>query len=74
MKPVLRLQSLPRRLSGELHCKPKRDIRILPTGKLNIVFRPVNRFGVILRKKPIGKSDKTAALRLDEKFAPGLRE
>ena len=43
MKPILRYQSqlLPRR-----SYKPKRLIRIRPVPRLNIVFRPVNRFGV----------------------------
>jgi hypothetical protein len=42
MKPVLRYQS---HLLYRKSYKPKRVIRIRPTGKLNIVFRPVNRFG-----------------------------
>ena len=31
--------------------KPVRTMRIRPTGKVNIVFRPANRFGVKLRLK-----------------------
>jgi hypothetical protein len=42
MKPVLRYQS---QLLYRRSYKPKRVIRIRPTGKLNFVFRPVNRFG-----------------------------
>ena len=42
MKPVLRYQS---QLLYRKSYKPKRVLRIRPTGKLNIVFRPVNRFG-----------------------------
>jgi hypothetical protein len=44
MKPINRYRSQPRRLSGGLHYKPKRVIRIRPA-PLKIVFRPVNRFG-----------------------------
>jgi hypothetical protein len=43
MKPVLRYQS---QLLYRRSYKPKRVIRIRPTGKLNFVFRPVNRFGL----------------------------
>jgi hypothetical protein len=42
MKPVLRYQS---QLLYRKSYKPKRVIRIRPTGKLNFVFRPVGRFG-----------------------------
>jgi hypothetical protein len=43
MKPVLRHQGqlLPRR-----SFKPFRTMRIRPTGKVNVVFRPVKRFGL----------------------------
>jgi hypothetical protein len=42
MKPAIRYQSrlLPRR-----SFRPHRVIRIRPAAKLNLVFRPVNRFG-----------------------------
>ncbi|HEX3719143.1 MAG TPA: hypothetical protein VH595_14365 [Verrucomicrobiae bacterium] len=43
MKPVLRYQS---QLLFRRGYKPKRVIRIRPAGKLNLVFRPVNRFGI----------------------------
>ena len=43
MKTVIRYQSQPRKLSGE-H-KPNRIIRIRPTQRPNLVFRPMNRFG-----------------------------
>jgi hypothetical protein len=43
MKPVLRYQS---QLLFRRSYKPKRVIRIPPTAKLNLVFRPVNRFGI----------------------------
>jgi hypothetical protein len=43
MKPVLRYQS---QLLFRRSYKPKRVIRIRPTTKLNLVFRPVNRFGI----------------------------
>ena len=42
MKPVLRYQS---QLLYRRSYKPRRPMRIRPTGRLNIVFRPVNRFG-----------------------------
>jgi hypothetical protein len=42
MKPVLRYQS---QLLYRKSYKPKRVLRIRPAGRLNIVFRPVNRFG-----------------------------
>ena len=42
MKPVIRYQSL---LLFRKSYKPQRVIRIRPTGRLNLVFRPVNRFG-----------------------------
>jgi hypothetical protein len=42
MKHVLRYQS---QLLFRKSYKPKRVLRIRPTGKLNVVFRPVNRFG-----------------------------
>jgi hypothetical protein len=43
MKPVLRYQS---QLLNRRSYKPLRAIRIRPTGKVNIVFRPVKRFGL----------------------------
>ncbi len=43
MKPVLRYQS---QLLFRRSYKPNRVIRIRPTAKLNLVFRPVNRFGI----------------------------
>ncbi len=43
MKPVLRYQS---QLLLRRSYKPFRAMRIRPTGKVNIVFRPANRFGV----------------------------
>ena len=43
MKPVLRYQS---QLLFRRSYKPKRVIRIRPAAKLNLVFRPVNRFGI----------------------------
>jgi hypothetical protein len=42
MKPVMRYQS---QLLFRSY-KPKRVIRIRPTVKLNLVFRPAHRFGV----------------------------
>ena len=43
MKPVLRYQS---QLLYRKSYKPRRAIRIRPTAKLNLVFRPARRFGV----------------------------
>jgi hypothetical protein len=43
MKPTIRHQS---QLLFRRSYKPKRVIRIRPLPRLNIVFRPVNRFGV----------------------------
>ena len=43
MKPVLRYQS---RLLFRRSYKPFRAMRIRPTGKVNIVFRPAKRFGL----------------------------
>ena len=43
MKPVLRYQS---QLFFRRRYKPFRALRIRPTGKVNIVFRPVKRFGL----------------------------
>ena len=43
MKPVMRYQS---QLLYRRSYKPKRATRIRPTAKLNLVFRPSNRFGV----------------------------
>lgn len=43
MKIVIIYQS---QLLNRRSYKPKRVIRIRPTGKLNFTFRPVNRFGV----------------------------
>ena len=42
MKPVLRYQS---QLLFRKSYKPNRVIRIRPATRLNLVFRPVNRFG-----------------------------
>ena len=42
MKPVIRYQS---QLLFRKSYKPNRVLRIRPTGRLNLVFRPVNRFG-----------------------------
>ena len=42
MKPVIRYQS---KLLFRRSYKPNRIIRIRPTQRLNLVFRPVNRFG-----------------------------
>ena len=42
MKPVTRYQS---RLLFRKSYKPNRAIRIRPGAKLNLVFRPVRRFG-----------------------------
>jgi hypothetical protein len=43
MKPVVRYQS---QLLFRKSRKPHRVIRIRPTAKLNLVFRPTHRFGV----------------------------
>lgn len=43
MKPVLRYQS---QLLFRKSYKPNRILRIRPSGKLNIVFRPAKRFGL----------------------------
>ena len=43
MKPVLRYQS---QLLFRRSYKPLRAMRIRPTGNVNIVFRPVKRFGL----------------------------
>jgi hypothetical protein len=43
MKPIVRYQS---QLLYRKSYKPKRVLRIRPAGKLNFVFRPVNRFGL----------------------------
>lgn len=43
MKPVLRYQS---QLLFRKSYKPNQVIRIRPTRRLNLVFRPVHRFGV----------------------------
>jgi hypothetical protein len=43
MKPILRYQS---QLLFRKSYKPNRVIRIRPAQRLNLVFRPVNRFGV----------------------------
>ena len=43
MKPVLRYQS---QLLFRRSYKPFRAMRIRPTGKVNIVFRPAKRFGL----------------------------
>jgi hypothetical protein len=42
MKPVIRYQ---RQLLFRKSYKPNRVLRIRPTQRLNIVFRPVERFG-----------------------------
>ena len=42
MKPVIRYQS---QLLFRRSYKPNRVLRIRPTQRLNLVFRPVNRFG-----------------------------
>jgi len=42
MKPVIRYQS---QLLFRKSYKPSRVIRIRPAQRLNVVFRPVNRFG-----------------------------
>jgi hypothetical protein len=42
MKPVIRYQS---QLLYRRSYKPNRVIRIRPVQRLNLVFRPVNRFG-----------------------------
>ena len=42
MKPVLRYQS---QLLFRRSYKPNRVLRIRPMRRLNLVFRPVNRFG-----------------------------
>ena len=42
LKPVIRYQS---QLLLRRSYKPNRILRIRPTGRLNLVFRPVNRFG-----------------------------
>jgi hypothetical protein len=43
MKPIVRYQS---QLLFRRSYKPIRTMRIRPTGKVNIVFRPVRRFGL----------------------------
>ena len=43
MKPVIRYQS---QLLFRKSYKPNRVIRLRPAARLNIVFRPANRFGV----------------------------
>jgi hypothetical protein len=43
MKPAQRYQS---QLFYRRSYKPRRGIRIRPIAKLNLVFRPANRFGV----------------------------
>ena len=43
MKPIVRHQS---QLLFRRSYKPVRTMRIRPTGKVNIVFRPVRRFGL----------------------------
>jgi hypothetical protein len=43
MKPVRRYQS---QLLLRRRFKPSRTIRIRPTGKVDIVFRPAKRFGL----------------------------
>jgi hypothetical protein len=43
MKPIVRYQS---QLLFRRSYKPVRTMRIRPTGKVNIVFRPVRRFGL----------------------------
>jgi hypothetical protein len=42
MKPVMRYQS---QLLFRRSFKPNRAMRIRPTQRLNLMFRPVNRFG-----------------------------
>ena len=42
MKPVIRYQS---QLLFRKSYKPNRVMRIRPSRRLNLVFRPVNRFG-----------------------------
>jgi hypothetical protein len=42
MKPILRYQS---QLLFRRSYKPRRSIRIRPVARLNVVFRPVRRFG-----------------------------
>ena len=42
MKPVIRYQS---QLLFRRSYKPNRVLRIRPTRRLSLVFRPVNRFG-----------------------------
>ena len=42
MKPVIRYQ---RQLLFRKSYKPNRVIRVLPTEKLTLIFRPINRFG-----------------------------
>jgi hypothetical protein len=42
MKPIMRYQS---QLLFRRSYKPNRVMRIQPTPRLNLVFRPVNRFG-----------------------------
>jgi hypothetical protein len=43
MNPIVRYQS---QLLFRGSYKPVRTMRIRPTGKVNIVFRPVRRFGL----------------------------
>jgi hypothetical protein len=43
MKSIVRYQS---QLFNRKSYKPRRLIRIRPNAKLNLVFRPTNRFGV----------------------------
>jgi hypothetical protein len=43
MKPIVRYQS---QLLFRRSYRPFRTMRIRPTGKVNIVFRPVRRFGL----------------------------
>ena len=43
MKPIIRYQS---QLLFRKSYKPNRVIRIRPAEKLNVMFRPLNRFGV----------------------------
>jgi hypothetical protein len=43
MKPIMRYQS---QLLYRRSYRPRRVIRIRPVAKLNLVFRPSNRFGV----------------------------
>ena len=42
MKPIMRYQS---QLLFRKSYKPNRNVRIRPVPKLNLVFRPVRRFG-----------------------------